>query len=99
MHMVILFGQYFQIYKEETLRNSTKPLTRGAVCMGPSGNNHCGFKFMALLSMKNVTRCSCDIILMPDTVIDRVNEISQVQPNDIKFLDQRSVQLESSISQ
>ena len=57
-HMAIPFGQYFQIQEEYNPRNSTKPRTRGAICMVPSRNNQGEFKFMTLGSMNKVTRRS-----------------------------------------
>ena len=86
-HRVIPFGQYCQIHEEETPRNSTRPLTRGSICMGPRGNKHGGFNFMTLGYMKNLVRQSQDALPMPDTVIARVNALGQGKPNDIDFID------------
>ena len=71
--------QYYQVHGEDTLHNSNHPFTRGAICMGPSGNIQGGFKFMRLRSMKNITSKSCDMILMTDTVIDQVNILEKYQ--------------------
>ena len=55
--------------------------------MGTSGKNQSGFKFMTLGSMKKVVRQRWDEIPIPDTVIARVNALSQGQPNDLELLD------------
>ena len=86
-YTAIPFGKYFQIHKEETPRNSTRPITRSAICMVPSGNKQGGFKFMTLGSMKKVVRRIWDELPMPDTVIAQVNTLGQGQPNDLDLLD------------
>ena len=57
--------------------------------MVPNGNKQGVFKFMTLVSTKNVTRQSWDEIPMPDTVIYRVNALVQGQHNDLEFLDSK----------
>ena len=57
-HLSMPFGQYCQIYEEDTPRNSTRPCTRGAICMGPGGNKQGGFNFITLGSIKKVARRS-----------------------------------------
>ena len=49
-------GQYCQVHEEDTPCNIDQPLTKRAICMGPSGNIQGGFKFMSLRSMKNISR-------------------------------------------
>ena len=72
-HLRLQIGQYCQVHEEDTPRNSQFPRTKGAICLGPSGNIQGGYKFMSLKSGKKITRRSWDKIPMPDTVIDRVN--------------------------
>ena len=86
-HLAITFGQYFHIYEEDIHRNSKGPCTRVAICMVSEGNKQGGLKFMTLGSMKNVVRRSWYEIPMPDTLIARVNALSQGQLNDLDFLD------------
>ena len=66
-HPSLQFGQYCQVHEEDTPRNSQAPRTKGAICMGPSGNMQGGFKFMSLNSAKKITRRNWDVIPMPDT--------------------------------
>ena len=85
-HVAIPFGKDFQINEVETPRSSTRPRTRGAVCMCPRGNKQGGFNFMTLGSMKNVAKRSWDAILMPDIIIAQLNARSQRQPNNLDFI-------------
>jgi hypothetical protein len=45
-HLSLQVGQYCQVHKEYTLRNSQNPRTKGAILLGPSGNLQGGYKFM-----------------------------------------------------
>jgi hypothetical protein len=51
-HLRLQIGQYCQVHEEDTPCNSQRPRTKGAICLGPSGNLQGGFKFMALSSGK-----------------------------------------------
>jgi hypothetical protein len=53
-HLSLKIGQYCQVHEEDTPRNSQLPRTRGAICLGPSGNLQGGYKFMSLHSMKKI---------------------------------------------
>ena len=57
--------------------------------MGPSGNKQHGFKFMSLLSMKNITRTSWDIIPRRDIAIDWVNLLGKDKQELLVFTDFR----------
>ena len=86
-HLSLQVGQYCQVHEEEQPRNSEIPRTRGAISLGPSGNLQGAYKFMALNTGKKITRCSWDVIPMPDTVIARVNELANDQPEQFTFTD------------
>jgi hypothetical protein len=87
-HLHLQIGQYCQVHKEDTPRNSQWPRTKeGAICLGPSGNLQGGFKFMALSSGKKIIRRSWDAIPMPDTVIACVNALGSDQPEQLIFTD------------
>jgi hypothetical protein len=79
-HLCLPIGQYCQVHKEETPRNSQAARTRGAISLGPSGNLQGGYKFMALNTGKKITRHNWDVIPMPDLVIARVNALRSDQP-------------------
>ena len=86
-HLSLQVGQYCQVHEEEQPRNSEIPRTRGAISLGPSGNLQGAYKFMALNTGKKITRRSWDVIPMPDTVIARVNELANDQPEQFTFTD------------
>ena len=68
-HLHMPIGQYCQVHEEDHPCNSQLARTRGAICLGPSGNLQGGYKFMALNSGKKIMCHSWDVIPMPDTVI------------------------------
>ena len=57
-HLKLQFGQYCQVNYNETPHNSKKARTQGAICLGPSGNQQGGYRFMSLKTGKNFTRYS-----------------------------------------
>ena len=88
-HLCLQFGEYCQLYKEELPRNSNKPRTLGAVCLGPTHNEQGSFKFMSLMNGAAITRYGWDPIPMPSSVIARVNRIGKDQPELILFTDRK----------
>ena len=88
-HLALRNGQYCQVHEEDNPRNSHLPRKRGAIALGPGGNLQGSFKCMALNSGKKITRRNWDVITMPDTVINRVNELGANQPEQLVFTDRR----------
>jgi hypothetical protein len=88
-HLRLQLGQYCQVHEENEPRNSQLPRTKGAICLGPTGNLQGGYFFMSLSSGKKIKRYSWDEIPMPDTVIDRVNELGKGQPEQLVFTDRK----------
>jgi hypothetical protein len=86
-HLSLQIGQYCQVHEEDAPRNSQLPRTKGAICLGPSGNVQGGYKFMSLHSMKKIVRRSWDAIPMPETVILRVNQLGKDEPEQFVFTD------------
>ncbi len=84
-HLSLQVGQYCQVHKEDTPRNSQSPRTKGAISLRPSGNLQGGYKFMALNTGKKITCRSWDVIPMPDMVIARVNALGTDQPEQLIF--------------
>jgi hypothetical protein len=80
-------GQYCQVHEEDAPRNSQNPRTKGAIVLGPTGNNQGGYYFMALSTGKKITCYSWDEIPTPDTVIDQVNKLGRDQPEQLTFTD------------
>ena len=88
-HLRSMFGAYCQVHEEDKPRNGNLPRTKAAICVGPSDNNQGGYKFYTLRSGKKVTRRAWDELPMPDTVIDRVNELGKDQPELLTFKDRK----------
>ena len=88
-HLSLQIGQYCQVHEEDAPRKSQNTRTKGAISLGPSGNLQGGFKFMALNKGKKIVRGSWDVILMPDTVITRVNALGSNQPEQLVFTNRR----------
>jgi hypothetical protein len=86
-HLSLQLGQYCQVHEEDSPRNSQIARTKLAFFLGPSGNLQGGFKFMALNSGNKIVRRSWGVILMPDIVIDQVNELGSDQPQQMTFTD------------
>ena len=78
-------GQYYQVHEEDAPRNSQNPRKNGAILLGTRVNLQGGFKFMALNIGKKIGRRSWGVILMPDTVITRVNALGSDRPEQFVF--------------
>ena len=89
LQLTLHIGQYCQVHEEFTPRNSQLPRTQGAICLGPSGNIQGGFKFMSLATGKVLSRRTWDNILIPNSVITRVNQLGKDQPEQFIFTDRK----------
>jgi hypothetical protein len=76
----IPFGQYCQISKEGTPRNSLAAWTQGAIAIGPSENVQGGHKCYTLHTASIVVRRNWKTLPMPQSIIDRLNAKAQGQP-------------------
>jgi hypothetical protein len=72
-HLRLQFGEYCQVHEQDEPRNSQASRTKGAICLGPCGNQQGGYRFMSLHSGQRITRYAWDAIPMPDNAIARVN--------------------------
>jgi hypothetical protein len=82
-------GQYCQVHEEGLPRNGQHARAQGAICLGPSGNQQGGFRFMNLATGQRITRRTWDILPMPNSVIDRVNALGKDQPELFIFTDRK----------
>jgi Reverse transcriptase (RNA-dependent DNA polymerase) len=87
--LALQFGEYCQVHEETEPRSGESPRTKAAICLGPSGNQQGGFKFMTLQSGKKITRRAWDRLPMPDTVITRVETLAEGQPTEFTFKDRK----------
>jgi hypothetical protein len=67
------FGTYCQVHEEKLPPNSLADRTVGAISLGPSRNNQGGHKIFTLNMSRVITHWSWDVILMPKSMVDRVN--------------------------
>ena len=80
-------GSYCQVNQSNTPRNSTKARTTGGICLGPTGNEQGGYKFMSLTTGKKFTGYKWTELPIPDSVIKRVNTLGKDQPKVLAFFD------------
>jgi Cobalamin biosynthesis protein CobT (nicotinate-mononucleotide:5, 6-dimethylbenzimidazole phosphoribosyltransferase) len=74
----IPFGSYCQIAIDETITNTTRPRTIGAIVLDPTGLNR-KYRFMSLESGKRVSGRIVQILPVTDEVVERVDEIGTQQ--------------------
>ena len=86
-HLDLEFGEYCQVHEENNPKNSDKARTLGAICLGPTGNEQGGYKFMSLVTGEKITRHLYDALPMPDSVIKRVNKLGKDMPRQLTFTD------------
>ena len=86
-HLRLQLVHYCQIHEEEIPHSIQAPITKGEICLGPSGNLQGRCNFMALNSGKKIFRRKWDFIPMPDTVITRINTLGVNQPKLLTFTD------------
>ena len=86
-HLHLHLGYYCQVHAEEIPQNSKYLRTKGAICLGPSGNLQGRYKFMVFNSGMRIFQENWDLISMPDTVIARVNILDIDQPKILTLTD------------
>ena len=92
-HLTLQPGQYFKVHEDEGPRKSDKYRTQGAMCLGPCGNLQGGFKFTSLQNGRNITRYNWYEIIIPKTVINRVNVLGKYQPENFIINDRKGRQI------
>ena len=92
--LALEFGSYCQVHQHDLPRNSQKERTTGGICLGPSGNEQGGFKFMNLTTGAKFTGFKWDELPIPDAVIKRVNHLGKDQPKELTFFDRHGKPIE-----
>jgi len=82
------FGQYFQIFEEETPQNSLAARTQGAIAVVTSSNVQGGHKFYTLNTGSAVVQRDWIVLPIPQSVIDQINFKAKGQPALTMFTDQ-----------
>lgn len=85
--LALQFGAYCQVHAHDTPRNSMKPRTVGGICLGPSGNDQGGYKFMNLETGAKITGFKWEALPIPVSVIKRVTHLGKDQPQLLTFYD------------
>jgi hypothetical protein len=67
------FGEYCQVYMEDTITNTLKERTTGAISLGPVGNLQGSYHFMSLSTWEVVKRRTWKVLPMPMEVIGILN--------------------------
>ena len=72
-----MFGSYVQASNDVFITNTMKLRTHGCVALGTSGNWQGSTKFFDIETAKVVTRRVVKVVLYPDRVIKRVNDLGK----------------------
>jgi hypothetical protein len=86
-HLALSFGAYCQVHEQDELGHSdiNNERTLDAICIGPSDNQHSGYRFMSLQTGRKVTRISWTELPMPRQVVERVHALAADQPEKLVF--------------
>jgi hypothetical protein len=88
-HRALPFGAYCQVHEQDEMGRSdiNNERTLGAISIGPSDNQHSGYRFMSLQTGRKVTRTSWTELPMPRQVVERVHDLAADQPEKLVFYD------------
>jgi hypothetical protein len=75
--MRIEFCAYAQVFKDNSLANTAKARTTGAIALTPPGNAQGGFYFLSLVTGRRLARQQWDKLPMPDGVIAAVERMAE----------------------
>jgi hypothetical protein len=97
-HVRLEFGEYVQTHEEHD--NSMIDRTLGAICLGPTGNEHGTHWFMCVASGARIARTRWTALPMPKEVIQRVSGIGRRQgmPETLTFGDRHAREIEDNLA-
>jgi Reverse transcriptase (RNA-dependent DNA polymerase) len=97
-HVRLEFGEYVQTHEEHD--NSMIDRTLGAICLGPTGNEHGTHWFMCVASGARIARTRWTALPMPKEVIQRVSGIGRRQgmPVTLTFGDRHAREIEDNLA-
>ena len=96
-HVRAEFGEYVQTHEEHN--NDMGPRTVGAICLGPTGNEHGTHWFMSLATGKVIQRTRWTPLPMPSEAAAMVEQMANdqnVQDNNA-FGDRNAIEIENSL--
>ena len=74
-HCRLAFGAYAQVHDDPDTTNTLAPRTRGAICMGPTGNFQGTTNFFCLSSKRIIKRRNFTEAPMPEDVVKLVDSL------------------------
>jgi len=93
-HCRAMFGSYCEVHEDhETSRNSMKPRSVPAICLGPTGNIQGTYNFLSLVTGLVIHRRHFTELPVPQSVIDRVAYFARNSgvSKDLVFADRHRV--------
>lgn len=98
-HARLEFGQYVQTHEKHS--SGMEERTAGAICLGPTGDQHGGHWFMALRSRSLIRQTRWTELPMPVEVIEHVSRMGRRQqmPATITFADRHGKEIEDFLTQ
>jgi hypothetical protein len=87
-------GAYCEVHTDPDITNTMKPRTKRAICLGPTGNMHGSYKFMALSTGKKIVRRKFTEMPITDSVIRQVDKWAKKDRarNGLTFLNRNSLE-------
>ncbi len=76
-HCQVPFGAYCEVFEDRDRTNTMASRTRGAICLGPTGNMQGTYKFLCLDSGKVINRRQFKELPMPASVIRKVEDMGK----------------------
>jgi hypothetical protein len=97
-HCKLPFGAYAEAHEEYPRTNTMAQRTRGVICLGPMGNFQGSNKMMCLTTGRKIMRKQFQELLMPASVIKRIEAISnkEQQKKTLVFTDRNSNPIEDN---
>ena len=77
--MKIEFGQYAQVFEDNTPSNTNAARTTGAIALNPTGNEQGSYYFMSLTTGRKLARNQWTPLPITSDVIERVHQMAQAQ--------------------
>jgi hypothetical protein len=73
------FGEYVQVFEDNTPSNNTNSRTTGGIAMNPTTSSQGGYNFMSLNTGESLSRKQWTKVPMPEWVVAYVEDIAEVE--------------------
>jgi hypothetical protein len=81
-HCQIPFGAYAEVHEDHNITNTMSERTQPEICLGPTANFQGSYKFISLRTGKRITRKQFKELPMPDSIIKRVEAMTEREQQD-----------------